>query len=68
MVWLPMLLMPIENIKLDPLWGHTGLPVVRAPFQTIFFKVIKKSYQKRPFGSQVLTRSYDETDLSLRNI
>ena len=30
--------------------------------------VIKKSYQTRPFGSQVLTRSYDETDLSLRNM
>ena len=25
--------------KLDPPWGYTGLPVVRAPFQTIFFKL-----------------------------
>ena len=28
--------------------------------------VTQKSYQQRPFGSQVLTRSYDETDPFLR--
>ena len=46
--------------------GGGGGRVTQKSYQKSYQKPYQKPYQQRPFGSQVLTRSYDETDPFLR--